>query len=113
MILGYFLNAFATFGYLFVDSTAKLFIVQGVLGVANAMATPTWCALFSKYADKSKLGEQWGWSEGGPDIMTGIAILIGGIIVTYFSFEVLFIFMGTVQFITAIIQCFIFKIESK
>ena len=41
MVAGYMLNAAATFGYLLVDTPIKLFIVQALLGLANALATPT------------------------------------------------------------------------
>ena len=60
MTLGYGINAFFTFGYLFVDSPIKLFIVQAGLGLANALATPTWNALYAKHADDGKDGLEWG-----------------------------------------------------
>ena len=46
MVLGYALNAAFTFGYLLVETSADLLVVQAGLGVAAAMATPTWNALF-------------------------------------------------------------------
>src|SRR3990167_2426171 len=42
MVFGYALNAIFTFSFLFVSSPWHLFIVQAGLGVAAAMATPTW-----------------------------------------------------------------------
>lgn len=60
MIAGYFLNALFTFGYLFVTNVWQLFIVQAGLGLAVALATPTWYALFSKYTVEKHDGFQWG-----------------------------------------------------
>lgn len=108
MIAGYGLNALATFGYIFVDNPTKLFVVQFVLGISTALATPTWEALFTLNTDKKKLGEQWGFSDGGPKIITGISIILGGLLITFSSFTVLFLLMGIIQLIATVIQYLIY-----
>src|SRR5690606_35329551 len=60
MIVGYFLNAAFTFAYLLVDSHAKLLIVQAGLGVASALATPTWDALYSQHVNPKRKSLTWG-----------------------------------------------------
>src|SRR3989344_874012 len=97
MIAGYALNAIFTFAYLFVSTPTHLFIVQAGLGLAVAMATPAWFALYSDYENRKHSGFQWGLSEGGAKIITGIAIVIGGYIVSYTSFKTLFIIMGIIH----------------
>jgi len=104
LMAGYALNTIGTFGYLLVDSPARLFIVQGILGLSSALATPTWDALYSKYEDKGKRVSQWGIADGGPDIITGVAVIIGGLIVNFYSFTALFIIMGTIQIIATAVQ---------
>lgn len=52
MIGGFALNTIFTFAYVLVSSQLGLFIVQAGLGVAHALATPTWSALYAKYEDK-------------------------------------------------------------
>lgn len=104
MIAGYTLNAAATFGYLFVDSPMKLFFVQALLGLANSLATPTWNAIFARHLDDGQDGEAWGLSSGGPDIVMGLAILLGGFIMVHFGFSALFVLMGTVQVFAAVVQ---------
>ena len=104
MVLGYALNALFTFGYLLVDSPYKLVLIQGGLGIATAMATPTWNALYVKYGDRKRDGEEWGLADGIPYIITGIAILMGGFIVSNYSFTLLFLIMGTIQLIATIYQ---------
>ena len=47
MVAGYVINALCTFAYLLVASPWHLLLVQAGLGLANALATPTWDALFS------------------------------------------------------------------
>ena len=100
LIAGYVLNAILTFAYLLVDSPFKLLLVQVGLGVSATLATPTWDALYSEYQDKKKGGMTWGLADGGSELFTGIAILIGGLIVVYASFTTLFLLMGAVQVIS-------------
>lgn len=104
MVLGYALNALFTFGYLFVSTPMHLFIVQAGLGVASALASPTWDALYAKHEDKREAGFEWGLAGGESQIITGIAILIGGYIVVFASFNTLFIIMGVIQVIATVYQ---------
>jgi len=104
LLAGYTLNAIATFGYLLVDNPLKLFMVQALFGVSAALATPAWDSLFTVNLTKKHMGEEWGLSEGGPYIVSGLGILVGGFILTYFGFNVLFITMGIIQVIGTIVQ---------
>ncbi|MBS3112908.1 MFS transporter [Candidatus Woesearchaeota archaeon] len=104
MLFGYALNTLFTFAYLLVSVPWHLFIVQAGLGIAAAMATPTWNALYAKHEDRKNGGFQWGLSGGMAQIITGIAVIIGGYIVSYFSFTTLFMLMGTVQAFATFIQ---------
>lgn len=97
MIAGFALNAFFTFCYLFIETTMGLFFVQAGLGVALALADPTWDALYSKYENPKKAGFLWGMQHGLEMIVTGASILLGGIIVTHYSFDTLFLIMGIIQ----------------
>ena len=109
MILGYALNALFTFGYLLVSSPWHLFVVQMGLGVASALANPTWSALYAQYEDKKYDTLEWGLAYGYADIITGIAIIIGGLIITHFSFTALFIIMGCIQVGATLYQAQILK----
>jgi len=103
MVLGYTLNALLTFGYLLVDSPFKLFLVQAGLGIAEAIGTPSWDALYAKNLDKDLDSYAWGLSTGQSQIVTGIAFGIGGIITHFVSFQALFITMGLIQVAAAIV----------
>jgi len=109
MVWGYGLNAFFTFGYLIVDTPFELLFIQAALGIAAAMATPTWEALYDKYSTEEIEGLAWGISGGTASITTGIAIIIGALIVKYLSFETLFITMGIIQIIATIYQAKILR----
>lgn len=109
LVIGYALNAVFTFGYLLVSSPWHLFLVQAGLGLACALSTPTWNALYAKYEDKKHDTFEWGLAEGEPQILTGLAIIVGGLIVSYFSFTTLFLTMGVIQVIAAVYQAQILK----
>ena len=104
MVIGYILNTIFTFSYLFVSSPWHLVMVQAGLGVAAALSTPTWYALYAKYEDKKHDTYEWGLAGGEAEIITGIAVIIGGFIVTYFSFNLLFLTMGVIQIISTLYQ---------
>lgn len=105
MVAGYFLNAIMTFAYLFVHTSLGLFLVQIGLGIATALATPTWDALLDQYSGDGRVdGGVWGIADGSAQIVTGIAILCGGLVLTYTSFRTLFIVMGVIQTVAALLQ---------
>lgn len=109
MIIGYALNAAFTFCYLFIHTPGGLFLVEAGLGVALALADPTWDALYAKYEDRRKAGFIWGLEHGAEEIITGISIFIGGAIVSYFSFTVLFVIMGVIQAVGTVYQAKILR----
>jgi MFS family permease len=103
MVLGYSINALLTFGYLLVDSPFKLFLVQAGLGIAEALGTPAWDALYSKSLENDLDSYAWGLSTGQSQIVTGIAFGIGGVITHFISFNALFITMGIIQISAALV----------
>lgn len=103
LVAGYALNALCTFGYLFVHTTTGLFLVQAGLGMALALSSPTWSALYARYSPgEEKAGNTWGLVAGEQRLILAVAIVVGGFIADHYSFEALFIAMGTVQVIATL-----------
>src|SRR3989344_4152544 len=109
MIAGSFLNALFTFGYIFVSTPTQLFLVEAELGVAAALSSATWSALYAEHGDIGRSGYIWGLANGQSQLTMGIAIIVGGFIVNHFSFTVLFITMGIIQLVAAIYQAQILR----
>ena len=103
MVVGYVLNAILTFCYLFVSSSVQLFAVQAGLGIAEAIGTPAWDALYAKSLSEDCDAYGWGLSAGQSQIITGIAFAFGGLITHFISFEALFVTMGCIQILAAIV----------
>lgn len=104
MVAGYALNAIFTFCYIFVSNTWQLFFVQAGLGIAEALGTPTWDALYAESVSTTDNTYAWGLASGQSQIVTGVAILAGGLIAHFLSFEILFFIMGSIQVLATIIQ---------
>lgn len=114
MILGYSLGTVFTFAYLLVSKPIHLFFVEAGLGVATALALPTWNALYSEHGNIKKHGLSWGIASGMSRMISAISIVLGGYVASMVSFNFLFIAMGSLQAIATIYQAKIFYMkESK
>ncbi len=113
MVAGYALTAIFTFSYIFVQNPLHLFLVQAGLGIALALCNPTWMALYDKYSDESNDGYIWGLADGQTKMITALSIVLGGMIVNFFSFTVLFLIMGTIQVFATVYQAQILLDKEK
>lgn len=93
IVVGYSLTAVGALGYIFVDSQASLVVVQIVLGLATAILSPAFDALYSRYVTKGRETSNWGAWEGMGYVVTAVAAIVGGYIASTFGFTVLFISM--------------------
>jgi MFS family permease len=109
MVAGFAVNALFTFGYLLVSSPFHLLLVQIGLGVAVALSSSPWSALYTHASEKNRPSYVWGLANGGYFLATALAVLIGGFIVNYFSFTTLFVTMGIIQIIATLYQSRIFR----
>lgn len=113
LVLGNALNALFTFGYLLVDGPLQLFAIQVGLGLASAFVIPAWDALYSEFEDKKHDEFEWGLASGEAQILAGIAIVIGGFIVNYYSFSLLFVIMGTIKVLATLAYTRILTVSRK
>lgn len=104
IIFGYALNTLFTFGYMLVNSVEGLLVVQVGLGIAEAISTPSWTALFASEMEEAEDTFLWGLASGHSHVVEGIAIALGGLIAFYLSFDTLFFIMGCIQLLATFIQ---------
>lgn len=104
LIFGYFLNTIFTFSYIFIHNSTELLLLQIGLAIAEALSTPVWDSLFAKYLETTDDSLFWGIAGGHSQLISGIAIAIGGLVIYYFSFNLLFIIMGCIQLSATIVQ---------
>lgn len=104
---GYLIISFGFLGYLFVDTVWKLFIIQIILGIGEAICSPAYAAVYSTHLTAGKFALEWGSWEATRNIVVGLGALAGGIIVSIFSFPSLFIWMFILTFVSGLIIIFL------
>lgn len=110
LMLGSCVGTVAVFGYLFVNSIPALLLVQIGVAVSTSLSEPSWYALYDRYSgDGDHDGYVWGLSSGLWYVAGGLAIFTGGYIVSRFSFDALFIIMGTVLALSTLYQAQILR----
>jgi len=103
VIAGYFIIALGYIGYIFISTKPGLFFIQIILGLGAAMNKPSYDALYSKHLEDGKSISQWGLWEAKESIIGAVAALLGGFLVSWFSFELLFIIMAIIAITSGII----------
>jgi hypothetical protein len=91
--LGYVLRAGVFLSYAFMTNIPQLLATQVLWGVASAIGTPAFDAVYADHTAKESSIVQWGQWEGISAIMTGIAAIIGGFVIESFGYQVVFISM--------------------
>jgi MFS family permease len=104
LVCGYALNAALTFAYIFVSTPTQLFWIQAGLGIAVALSVSTWLSLYSQSTAHGKSASAWSLESALQKFVDAGAIVIGGYIVTHYSFETLFLIMGCIQVVATLYQ---------
>lgn len=99
LAVGYLIRAVVFLSYAFIDSLPQLMFTQVLWGVAAALGTPAFDAIYHSHtaSDHSSI-IQWGSWEGFSHIAIGLAALIGGVLIQAFGFSAVFIGMSLVSF---------------
>jgi sugar phosphate permease len=100
--LGFMILGIGYFFYLLVDSVWSLFYVQVVIGIGQAISSPSYDAVYSKHLDGNKSGRQWAAWESMAYITTAAGAIIGGIIATKFGFNSVFVIMSSLSLLSAL-----------
>lgn len=107
MVWGYAIMAFAYLGYLMVDSPAKLFVIQIIIGLGSAIYTPAFDGIYSTHLNRKKSASQWSAWESMYNVVSGLGAIAGGLIATYLGFPALFVLMFLLCLISALFILFL------
>jgi len=102
VVLWYAIMGLGFFLYIRVDSILFLFLVQAVIGLGEATYSPAFDAVYSKHLDGHKSWSQRGARESMNYFTAALGAVVGGLIVTQFGFETLFIIMTVISWSSAI-----------
>lgn len=109
VIWGYCIMALGFFLYTFVNSIYFLLGVQVLVGFGEAIYSPAFDSLYTKHTTRKKTGREWGTWEAMAYFSITIGAIAGGLIVTNFGFNTIFIIMGTLCLISAVYLSFLPK----
>lgn len=109
LVSGYLIIACVHFGYLFSYLPWHIYILQGIYATGLAMSWPAWYAIFTRHIDKDREGLEWSIQDASYGIGTGITGALGGLLVTLFGFNLIFIIAGIFAIIGALLPLFISK----
>jgi len=99
---GYAIMGIGFLLYTAVNSILFLFFVQILIGFAEAFYSPAFDALYSKHITKKKAGREWGAWESMSYFSVAVGAAIGGVIVTFFGFNAIFVLMAILCFASAV-----------
>jgi MFS family permease len=96
LMLGFVTSTACDISFIFVANKWQLFGAQIVAGLATGMIEPTWDALFTDDIEHSS-AKHWSIWAGGTHLVAGVASLLGGLVIAYFSFSALFLSMAVID----------------
>jgi len=107
MVAGTFITSIVPLGYIFSSEPWHIYLCQVVHAVGMAMSLPSWLAIFTRHIDKGKEGFEWSLETTSIGLGAGIAGGVGGIIAGYLGFNILFMLVSGLNFVSGICLLFI------
>jgi len=109
MVLGTFLAGLSPFGFLVSSSAWHIYVLQALHALGMALVVPSWSAIFTRHIDKGREAFEWGIESTSLGLGAGLGGAIGGIMVALFGFKIIFILVGTLTIISALLLLLIHK----
>ncbi|MFA5742936.1 MAG: MFS transporter [Candidatus Paceibacterota bacterium] len=100
---GLFIAALIPFGYVYAFLPWHLYLLEAVHALAMAMSLSGWAAIFSRHLDKGKEATEFGLDATAVGLGTGISGALGGLALTYFSFQQVFVVTGFLGLLGALL----------
>lgn len=109
LIAGYLLTAMVPFGYIFSHLPWHIYILEAIHSIGMALAIPAWAAMFTRHIDHGKEAFEWSLESTGLSFGAGVTGIVGGILVSKFGFNFVFILVGVFAIIGAFLPLLIYK----
>jgi len=103
IIIGTTLGAIAVFGFIFASLPWHIYLLQGLYAIGMGMNIPGYTAIFTRHIEKGKEALSWSTRASLVGIGAGTAGALGGVIVHFFNFKVLFLGITILLLISAIL----------
>ncbi len=100
LMAGFLIRAIAWFAFPFVPNLLMLIALQILIGIGEAVGSPAFDAIFAEHLDDGHHIKEYTDWKLIVNIAGAIAVVLGGIIIEYYGFRVLFFTMGTLALIS-------------
>jgi len=108
MIAGGILSALFVSLYYFATNIVHVYILQLLIGVADAMVIPPFYAIFTRHIDKGKEGFEWSlFSSFSVGAGAALGAMLGGILGASIGFRAVFPMVGILTFVATIMLIFL------
>ncbi len=91
---GYVLIAIGYFLYLSVDTVAMMLVCQCIIGLGEAVYSPSFDAIYSKHLKQENAGTSWAMWEAMNYFTWAGGAFVGGVVASYFGFKSVFVMMA-------------------
>lgn len=102
LILGFLIRAIVWILFIFIGNIWQLIILQIILGIGEAIGTPAFESLFAEHLDEGGHLKDYSRWKLIVNLATGVATVVGGLMVKYFGFEILFLIMSLLAIVSLI-----------
>ncbi len=109
MFFGLLISALIPIGYAYSSTPMHIYILQAILGASLSMSTAGWTCIYSRNLDRGKESTEWGVDAVAVGIGPGIAGIVGGLAVTYFSYTSVFMAVAAIGMIGVLLLLFVKK----
>lgn len=111
LLAGSVLMSLVSFGYIWATDLSVLYALQFLYGLGGALAFPGWVVIYSRYIRAEKAGYEWSVYSTVVSLGTAAAAAIGAYMADIYSFNYLFIGVGTLSLVGSSFIIYIFKRE--
>lgn len=91
LFFGTIIASLVPLGYIFAVLPWHIYLLQAIYGLGLAMLLSGWLALFTRHIDKGKEATEWSLESTAIGLGIGLASVVGGGLVTYFDFNLVFL----------------------
>jgi len=107
--IGTSLGAIAVFGFIFAYLPWHIYLLQGIYAIGMGMNIPGYTAIFTRHIEKGREALSWSTRAALIGIGAGIAGALGGVVVHFFGFQILFLGVTILLLISAILPLLILQ----
>lgn len=101
LVVSYIIRGIAFLSYVFINGALFLILIQVIFGLAEALGTPTFGALFAKHVDKKEEVLEFSDWAMVSNLVMALGTIFGGFMVSSLGFNFLFVTIAALCFISA------------